>query len=270
MPLLHLAILALVQGVTEFLPISSSGHLILVPRLLGWADQGLVVDVAVHIGTLGAVMLYFWRDMAAMGGGLWRLAKGRGRRDPGVRLAGMIVLASVPVLIAGFFVNAYWAEELRNLTVIGWTMLGFGVVLWIADKIGMTMRRIEHFRGSDVLIVGLAQVLALIPGTSRSGITMTAARLLGVERHEAARFSMLLSVPTIMGAGALKGIELYRAHDVQLTSDVALVALLAFLSALVAIALLMAWLKRASFTPFVIYRILLGAGLLALSYGWFA
>ena len=272
MPILHLAILALIQGVTEFLPISSSGHLVLVPSLLGWPDQGLVMDVAVHVGTLGAVMLYFWRDMAVMAGGVWRLIKSGGgaRRDPGVRLAGLVVLASLPVLVAGFFMNAYWADQLRDMTVIGWTMLGFGVLLWVADQIGMTVRRIDHFGVGDVMIIGLAQVLALVPGTSRSGITMTAARILGVERHEAARFSMLLSIPTIFGAGVLKGIELYRTGDVALTSDAALAALLAFLSALVAIAILMAWLKRASFTPFVIYRILLGAGLLALSYGWFA
>ena len=266
MPVLHIVVLALVQGITEFLPISSSGHLVLVPALTGWVDQGLTIDVAVHVGTLFAVTMYFWRDVLGMIQGVLNLL--RGRVDAHARMAGLIILATLPVIGAGYALNQYGGDGLRSVTVIGWATLGFGIVLYATDKLGMTLRRMEHLGVSDVIIIGLAQVLALIPGTSRSGITMSAARLLGVERSDAARFSMLLSIPTIVGAGVLKGLELYQSGNAQLTSDAVLAAALAFVSALIAIFLLMAWLKRSDFTPFVLYRIVLGVGLLAFSYGY--
>lgn len=268
MPVLHLAILAAVQGVTEFLPISSSAHLILVPLFANWQDQGLIIDVAMHVGTLGAVALYLWRDIWAMLVGLTRAA--RGRRDPGAVLALYLVIATVPVVIAGYFVHRYFPGGIRSIVVIGWATLGFGILLWIADRIGMTFRRIEHLGFADVIVLGFSQVLALIPGTSRSGITMTAGRLLGMERADAARFSMLMSIPTIVGAGVLEGLELYKAADARLTADAFVAAGLAFVTALIAIVLMMAWLRRATFTPFVIYRIFLGAALLAFAYGAFA
>ncbi|MCH7551360.1 MAG: undecaprenyl-diphosphate phosphatase [Proteobacteria bacterium] len=264
MPILHIAVLALVQGVTEFLPISSSGHLILVPAVAGWPDQGLAIDVAMHVGTLGAVILYFHRDLWSMIAGL----AGMRRRDPGARLAGHLVLGTVPAVIAGFLLDRYYPGGIRGLEVIAWTTLGFGVLLFAADRLGMTVRRLEHLRAGDVVIIGLAQVLALVPGTSRSGITMTAGRLLGLERKEAARFSLLLSIPIILGAGALKGWALYRTGDPQLTSDALLAAGMAFAAALVAITAMMAWLRRATFTPFVVYRVGLGGFMLAVIYGW--
>ncbi len=266
MPVLHIVVLALIQGATEFLPISSSGHLVLVPILTGWQDQGQIIDVAVHVGTLGAVLLYFWRDVFGMLKGLLRAA--RGRRDPYAKMAGLVLLATIPVLVAGYALNKYGSGGLRSLNIIAWATLGFGVVLWVTDKAGMTLRRIEHLGIFDVVVIGLAQVLALIPGASRSGITMSAARMLGMERTDAARFSMLLSIPTIIGAGTLAGLELYQSGDIRLTSDAMLAAGLSFATALIAIAVLMAWLKRASFTPFVIYRVILGCGLLGLSYGY--
>lgn len=266
MPVLHIVVLALLQGVTEFLPVSSSGHLALVPVLTDWPDQGLVMDVAVHVGTLGAVVLYFWRDVLGMGRGVL-LALG-GRPDRHARLAGLIVLATIPVMLAGYGLNRYGVDGLRSLNVIAWATLGFGLVLWLTDRVGMTVRRIEHLGLGDAVIIGLAQVLALIPGASRSGLTMSAARILGMERTDAARFSMLLSIPTIIGAGALKGLELYRSGDARLTADALTAAGLSFIVALVTIFFLMAWLKRSGFTPFVIYRVLLGLGLLGLSYGY--
>ena len=266
MPILHLAVLALVQGITEFLPISSSGHLVLVPALTGWPDQGLLIDVAVHVGTLGAVVLYFWRDLGAMVLGVGRLI--RGRDDQGSKLAGYLVLATLPAVLAGFFLNRHYPGEFRGLEVIAWTTLGFGVLLFISDKLGMTVRRVDHLRLGDALIIGMAQVLALIPGTSRSGITMTAARFLGLERREAARFSMLLAIPVILGAGGLKGWDLYKAGDAQLTGDAFFAAGLSFAAALLTLAALMAWLRRSSFTPFVVYRVFLGLFLLAVVYGW--
>ena len=266
MPILHIVVLALVQGITEFLPVSSSGHLALVPFFTGWPDQGLIIDVAVHVGTLGAVVLYFWRDIGAMLRGL--LMALRGRNDPYAKLSGLIVLATIPVFAAGYGLNYYGVDGLRSLNVIAWTTLGFGIVLWIADKAGMTLRRIEHMGISDATIIGFAQVLALVPGTSRSGITMSAARILGMERGDAARFSMLLSIPTIIGAGTLAGLDLYRAGDLRLTNDAILAAVLSFVTALSAISFLMAWLRRSSLAPFAVYRIILGGGLLGLSYGY--
>jgi undecaprenyl-diphosphatase len=266
LPILHIVVLAIIQGVTEFLPISSNAHLILAQRLTGWPEQGLIINVALHVGTLGAVMLYLWRDLWAMTRGLAQLAKGR--PDPAAKLAGYLVAATVPVVIAGYLVDRYIPNGIQNMTLIAWATLGFGILLLVADKLGMTVRRVEHLRFGDVMIIGLAQVLALIPGTSRSGITIVAARFLGMERRESARFSMLLSIPVIVGAGVLEGYHLYHAGNAQLTTTAFLAVGLAFATALVAIAAMMAWLKRASFTPFVVYRIGLGGVLLAVVYGW--
>lgn len=264
MPLLHLIVLALVQGITEFLPISSSAHLILVPYVTGWQDQGLLLDVAVHVGTLLAVLIYFWRDV-------WEMLRGlmlalRGKRSPGQRMIVHLVIATIPAILAGYLLHKYAGDALRSVAIIAWATIGFGVLLYIADKIGMTVRRIEHMNIGTALVLGLAQVLAFIPGTSRSGITMTAARFLGYERADTARFSMLMSIPVIAGAGLLGALDLVEAGDVRLTEDALIGAGLAFVSALIAIALMMRWLRRASFTPFVIYRLLLGAALLALIY----
>ncbi|NIY75675.1 undecaprenyl-diphosphate phosphatase [Thalassospira sp. HF15] len=265
MTLQHIILLAIVQGITEFLPISSSGHLVLAPAITGSADQGLLVDVAVHVGTLAAVLIYFWRDVFAMLAGFVRLFTGR--INAGARLAIHIVLATIPVIAVGFYFKVSGIEEqLRSVEIIAWTTLGFGVLLWIADKVGMTINRLEHMRWGGALFIGLAQVLALVPGTSRSGITMTAARFMGYERSDAAQFSMLMSIPVILGAGLLAGIDLQQAGDINLTEDVLLAAGLSFITALIAIALLMSWLKRSSFTPFAIYRILLGGGLLVWIY----
>lgn len=264
MTLLQIVVLAVVQGITEFLPISSSGHLVLVPVAFDWPDQGVLLDVAVHVGTLVAVMLYFWRDLAAMVAGLGRLL--RGKVDPGARLAGLVVMATLPVVGVGYLARDLIGEELRSLTVIGWTTLGFGIALWLADRIGMTVRRVDHLTWRDALLIGVAQCLALIPGTSRAGITMTAARVLGYERADSARFSMLLSIPTILAAGLLAGLEVRASGDLDLSRDMILAGALSCLVALAAIALMMAWLKRAGFTPFVLYRIALGSLLLWIAY----
>lgn len=266
MALTQILVLAIVQGITEFLPISSSGHLILVPILADWPDQGVMLDVAVHVGTLGAVAIYFWRDLFAMVKGLLNLL--RGRRDPGAKLAGQVIVATIPVLVGGYLFSQYVGDALRSIEVVGWATLVFGVLLYVADRMSMTVKRLDHSTYVDVLVIGIAQVLALIPGTSRSGITMTAARFLGFERPDAARFSMLLSVPTIAASGLWLGMEIYEAGDVQLTQGVLTAAGLSFATAIISIAALMAWLQRSTFTPFVIYRVVLGVILLAFAYGW--
>ena len=257
MTLLHIVVLALVQGITEFLPISSSAHLILVPKLTGWPDQGLTMDVAVHVGTLGAVVAYLWRDMVRILAGLGRIS--RRRPNPGARLLGLIVVATIPVVIVGYLVNEYVGDALRSIQVIAWSSLVFGVMLYAVDRMSMKVRRLDHMTLGGALFIGLAQVLAFVPGTSRAGITITAARVLGFERRDAARFSMLLSIPTILAAGTLKGYEIYTSGDLRLGADALLAAGLSFVAALIAIAAMMAWLRHASYTPFVIYRVLLSA-----------
>jgi undecaprenyl-diphosphatase len=262
MSLLQLIVIATVQGLTEFLPISSSAHLIVIPRFTNWQDQGLGVDVAVHVGTLGAVAVYFRRDIGAMLAGLVAAASGR-PTHAGARMAGLLIVATIPVVVVGGALHALGFEEsLRRVDVIGATMAGFGVLLFVADRAGTTVRRLEHLGARGAIFIGLAQVLALVPGTSRAGITITAARILGFERRDAARFSMLLSIPTIAGAGLLKGVDLYRSGDVDLGLSAAFAAALAFLVALASIAVMMAWLRRAGFTPFVVYRVIAGAALL--------
>ena len=266
MPFIHIAVLAAVQGLTEFFPVSSSGHLVLVPHVFGWADQGLAMDVAVHVGTLGAVIAYFWRDLWRMAGGLGRLVQGKPNRE--ATLVFYFAAATVPAVIAGLLLHQYMPGGIRSLVVVGWTTLGFGIVLWLADRFSIMVRRIEHMKLFDALVIGLAQAVALIPGTSRSGITMTAARFLGMERHEAARFSMILSIPAIAGAGVLEGWEMIKAGGTPFSPDILMAAGLAFVAGLFAILILMAWLRRASFAPFVVYRIALGSLILALSYGF--
>ena len=262
---LQLVVLAMVQGITEFLPISSSAHLILVPIFTDWPDQGPAIDVAVHVGTLGAVMVYFRSDLWFMLGGLRRL--GGGGRGPAARLVVHVAVATIPVVIAGAVFSAVGLGVLRSPVLIGWTMLGFGVLLYAADRLNLTIRRIDHMTLGHALFIGVAQVLALVPGTSRAGITMTAARALGYERTEAARFSMLLSMPTIIAAGALIAYKLYSAGDAALGAAAVAAAALAFASALGTLGLMMAWLRSASFTPFVVYRVALGGYLLWWAYG---
>ena len=274
MSLLHVVILAVVQGITEFLPISSSGHLVLAWEVFDAAEMAgieqaeserLTLDIAVHVGTLAAVCLYAWREIAQMAGGVTRLAVGQW--TPGARLAGLVVAGSLPLILVGGLFKDEITAILRDPAIVAWATIGFGIVLYIADRSAMTFRRIDHMTLSASLVIGCAQVLALIPGTSRSGITMTAARALGFERVEAARFSLLLAIPAILGAGSLAGHDLYESGNVALGYEALVGAVLSFAVALLAIVLMIGWLRRASFTPFVVYRLLLGGLLLWWIYG---
>jgi len=263
-PLTQLIVLAVIQGLTEFLPISSSGHLALVPMLTDWPDQGLPMDVAVHVGTLCAVVIYFWRDLWEMAAGLFNYL--RGRRDPAARLAIQIIVATIPVLVAAWAFEKYVGDSVRTMKVIAWTTLGYGILMYIADRISLTVRRVEHATFGDALIIGMAQILALVPGTSRSGITITAARFLGYERAEAARFSFLMSVPTISAGGLWLLLKLREAESAALTNDALLGITLSFVVGIFAIAFMMRWLRRSTLTVFVVYRLILGAVLLAIAY----
>ena len=267
MPLLHLILVALIQGVTEFLPVSSSGHLVLVPVVTGYADQGLAVDVAVHVGTLLAVLLYFRAEVAIALSGLGDLARGR-HGTPGARLALGLAIATVPVILLGLLLEVTGAADaLRSVAVIGWAMLLFGLVLWWADRFPQ-VRGDADWTPRHALVLGLWQAVALIPGTSRSGIVITGARALGYDREGAARLAMLMSIPTIVAAGSLLGIEAAGAPQPPgFWRDLVLAAALSAAAALAALALMMRLLRSVSFTPYVVYRVALGAALLVWAYG---
>lgn len=257
----NLLVLAIVQGITEFLPISSSAHLILVPQLFGWPDQGLSIDIAVHLGTLLAVMTYFHGEVRRLIVGGLNLVTGRADGD--TRLLLQIVVATIPVVVLGVIFKGIVENELRSPLIIAATTIGFGIVLYLADRKGDAAERtLAGMTYRDALLIGLFQALALVPGVSRSGITMTAALFLAFSRTEAARFSLLLSIPTILAAGLLVGYDLWQSGDAALQADAVYAAVLSFGAALLAIWAMMAWLKRFSFTPFVIYRLVLGAFLL--------
>ena len=266
MPLFHLIILALIQGVTEFLPISSSGHLALYPLLTGQADQGLAIDVAVHVGTLGAVILYFRRDVAAALRGLIFLMRGEANNQE-ARLALLLILSTLPVMAVGLAMSvAGVTDQLRSIAVIGWMTIIWGVALFAADMIGEQKRETDDWNIMDAIWMGLMQVFSLVPGTSRSGVTMTMARALGYARVDAARISMLMSIPTIIAAGALTGVKLAAEGDAAVGFDAGLAALLAFVAAILSLSFMMRMLKNWSMTPFVIYRMILGVILLTVAY----
>ena len=266
MPLMNLVILALIQGITEFLPISSSGHLALFPALSGAADPGLSIDVAVHVGTLVAVVIFFWKDVrAAVVGGLQVLTGKVSTYEAGLALR--LVVATIPVVIAGLLLSmAGLTDIFRNVEIIAWSTIVFGVVLYIFDRWGPQTREAEDWSWRDAIVMGLAQAVALIPGTSRSGITITAARGLGFKRPDAARISMLMSVPTILAAGVLTTKDLLDSGDATLGTEAAIAAVLSCIAALLALALMMRMLRTWSLTPFVIYRLLLGGALLVWLY----
>ncbi len=266
MPLTHLLILALIQGITEFLPISSSGHLILLPKLTGIPDQGQVIDVAAHMGTLLAVILYFWADVRIAAVGTLRLLQGKVDTQ-GAFLALCLLIATVPVMLVGLALKLSGLDDmLRSVAVIGWTMVIFGIVLYWADQVGAESKRDTDWSLKDAFKMGLWQAVALIPGTSRSGITITAARQLGYARPDAAKLSMLMSIPTIVASGLLLGIEVVRDADMAAARDGGIAAVLAFFSALLALTVMMRLLRSVSFTPYVIYRIILGVALLVYAY----
>lgn len=266
MSLFHLFLVALIQGLTEFLPVSSSGHLILLPSLTGMQDQGQTIDIAVHVGTLFAVILYFWADVKIAAGGVGRLAQGK-IDTQGARLAFYLGVATIPVLFFGLILKLTGLDDmLRSVALIGWTMLIFGLVLYWADQKGAVVKQAPDWSTKDALIMGFWQAAALIPGTSRSGATISGARQLGYAREDAAKLSMLMSIPTIIISGFVLGIDVIADADMQLAKDSAIAAALSFVAALFALTLMMRLLKSVSFTPYVIYRIFLGIALLAFAY----
>ncbi len=279
MTFLQLLIIAIVQGVTEFLPISSSGHLILIPKIMQMPDQGPLIDVAVHIGSLLAIILYFWREVLGLArGALASVGIGKGRRvaagrvtESGIapepdqrRLFWWIVIGTVPAVLFGLFLKqGDWLSSFRTTTLVAVNLIAYGILLGIADRVGPSRKRYEDMTLKDAIVVGLAQALALIPGTSRSGVTMTAARFLGYERVEAARFSFLLSIPAVAGAGTLAVLDLAEA-SATMQWDALIAGIMTFAAAFATMAFLMRFLRHASMLVFVLYRIALGAALLVI------
>ena len=261
MDLWHAFTLALVQGLTEFLPISSSAHLILVPRLSGWPDQGLAFDVAVHVGTLSAVLAYFRHELVQLAHG-WFLSLRTRTLNRDARLAWGVLIGTIPVGLCGLLFKDVVETSLRSAEVIAIATIAFGLLLWWADARGRRLRDEHSLRLTDILIVGVAQAVALIPGTSRSGITMTAALMLGLTRTAAARFSFLLSIPAILMAGGYKGVQLLEQSAPVDWLALVLGVVLSGVMAYLCIHFFLKLLERMGMLPFVIYRLVLGVVLL--------
>ena len=262
----HLLLIAVIQGITEFLPVSSSGHLILLPSLSGLDDQGQVIDVAAHVGTLIAVILYFWSDVRAALFGSLRLLRGK-IDTQGAFLALCLLIATVPVILFGLFLKLTGlSDAMRGIAVIGWAMIIFGIVLYWADQKGPMTKTAETWTLKDAFQMGLWQAIALIPGTSRSGITITAGRILGYSRTDAARLSMLMSIPTIVASAAILSLEVIDSGNTSAWRDILIVVGMSFAAALLALTLMMRLLRAVSYTPYVVYRIALGVILLWIAY----
>ncbi|NMW32456.1 undecaprenyl-diphosphate phosphatase [Altererythrobacter sp. RZ02] len=281
MTLFQQILIALVQGITEFLPISSSGHLILIPYLTDLPDQGPLIDVAVHVGSLLAIIVYFFKDVVVLArGGFASIGVGASAPNaPAERkLFWWIALGTIPAVVFGLSIkmgvfnglasNVFGIEiidgdlmsSIRFIDLIAFNLIFYGILLGIADWVGKEIKVFEDMSWRDGLIVGLAQALAIIPGTSRSGVTMTAARALGYKRVEAARFSFLLSIPAVAGAGVLIVPEIFEAGT-ALAWDALVAGVLTFIAAFLTMAFLMNFLKKASMMVFVIYRVVMGVAL---------
>ena len=257
MDLAQVIVLALIQGITEFLPISSSAHLILPAKLTAWPDQGLRFDVAVHLGSLTAVLVYFRHELAGFGRDAIRL-----RAGPSGLLLSKVAIATVPAALAGLLFKPFIESELRAVGVIAIATIAFAIPLWWADRRVTSTRDEYALSYSQAAMVGVAQALALVPGVSRSGITITAALLVGLGRKGAARFSFLLAIPTIAGAALLSAMDARTAAEAVPWTDLGLGFGISAVAAYACISAFVALLNRTGMMPYVVYRLALGAVLL--------
>jgi undecaprenyl-diphosphatase len=277
---LEAIILGLIQGLTEFLPISSSAHLRIFGDLVGWGDPGATFTAITQLGTETAVLIYFWKDITriigkwfrSFGGGGGKRSTGVQKGDPDVRLGWLIIIGTVPIVLVGFFLQDTIRTALRSLWIVAIVLIVFGLLLWLADWLGRRTKPIEAMSYRDGILIGLAQMLALIPGVSRSGASISAGLALGYTRPAAARFAFLLAVPAVFGSGLY---ETYTAFTCEPGVDAGCGAgyglgptiaatVVAFIVGYAVIAFLMRYLETRTFLPFVIYRILLGGVLIAL------
>jgi undecaprenyl-diphosphatase len=261
MSLLHIIVLAIVQGLTEFLPISSSGHLILVPSLLHWSDQGLQFDIAVHFGTLIAVCAYFRNDIIGMSKGAMEILHLQADTLH-ARMVLALALGTVPAAIAGLLLAGWIEENLRSPMVVAGTLAGYGLLLAVADRFGSKLRVITDVGLKDALIIGTAQALALVPGTSRSGITITAGLMLGLRRQDAARFSFLLAIPVIFLAALFEGGQMLLADTSVAWGELGFAAAISAVVAYLSIDFFMRFVNQIGLLPFAIYRLILAAVIL--------
>ncbi len=261
MSIIEIIVLALIQGLTEFLPISSSAHLILPSQILGWQDQGLAFDVAVHVGTLGAVVLYFRKEVVDILGAWFKSFGSQGATDDS-KLGWWIIVGTIPAAILGLIFKDLIELYLRSAWVIAVTTILFGLLLWYADAKGKQTKTIYQLNWKSALMIGMAQAMAMIPGTSRSGITMTAGLMLGMNKQSAARFSFLLAIPVILMMGLYYTIELALGDHIVEWNTLMLGAGLSFISAYACIFFFLKVIERMGMMPFVIYRLLLGLGLI--------
>ena len=260
MSLTYIIVLAVIQGLTEFLPVSSSAHLTLAPLFFGEKNQGLAFDVALHLGTLSAALVYYRKDVweIALAVLQWNKASTKPMRNLGV----YIVLATIPAVLGGLVIHHFYPDGIDNVKVITATTLFFGALMGVADWTGKKDYDIKDIKLRHAMVIGCAQVLSLIPGTSRSGSTMTAARFMGFKREDAARFSFLLGMPATFGAGLMGVVDMIRKHDVSQMHDAAIGAVLSFIVGIAAIHFMIRWLGKFGLMPYVVYRILLGGFLL--------
>ncbi|WP_149981389.1 undecaprenyl-diphosphate phosphatase [Pseudoalteromonas rhizosphaerae] len=261
MSIIEIIVLALIQGLTEFLPISSSAHLILPSQILGWQDQGLAFDVAVHVGTLIAVIIYFRKEVVEILAAWFKSFGAQGTTDDS-KLGWWIILGTIPAAVLGLIFKDLIELYLRSAWVIAITTILFGLLLWYADVKGKQTKTIYQLTWKSALMIGMAQAMAMIPGTSRSGITMTAGLMLGMNKQSAARFSFLLAIPVISMMGLYYTIELALGDHIVDWTTLILGAGLSFLSAYACIFLFLKIIERMGMMPFVIYRLLLGVGLM--------
>ncbi|MGN8852503.1 undecaprenyl-diphosphate phosphatase [Anaerobiospirillum succiniciproducens] len=276
MPITHIVVLALIQGITEFLPVSSSAHLIFPSQLLGWDDQGIAFDVAVHLGTLLAVVIYYISDLYEITIHTIMSMITR-KQTPQSRIGWFIIIGTIPAAVAGLLLEEFVSTAGRSIHIIAYTTIGFGLLLGLASYVNRKMNwhtkanlhnnrpdSLRKLNLAQTLVIGFSQALALIPGTSRSGITMTAGLFLGMRPEAAARFSFLLSIPIILTSALLEGIKLVTSDVPGVANPVEMLVggIIAFITALIVIALFMRFISKSGMAVFVIYRILLGFGLL--------
>jgi undecaprenyl-diphosphatase len=267
---LQIVVFALVQGVTEFVPVSSTTHQVLIRYLTGWTVTGLSLELAAHLGTLAALLLYFWRDIGAMSGSLARASRQMAQGRPlgnDFWLVVKLLVTTVPAIGAEYLIHRFHPSMLRSVEVLAWNTIGFGILLLLVDKTFMTIRSIEHLTLVEALILGFVQMLAFLPGVSRTDITLTGGRLLGMERLEAARFSFLMAVPALVGYSALLGYQIFTSGETAPFSEALTVGALSMGFGLIALTFVMAWLRSASTALFVVYRLAIGAALIVLIHG---
>lgn len=253
-------ILSLVQGITEFLPLSSTGHLILLNKLFHIPSFGRLTEVALHLGTLLVIFVYFWRDILHIIEGIFSVLKGKFL--PGLWLFLFLCAATIPAVIAGYMIHKYGGGFGRAIHIIGWVSIVSGVFLYLVDQGCPTTKTLDNMTFKDALLIGLLQVVAFIPGASRSGMTIIGGRLIGLKRTESVRFSFLLSIPTVIGAVTLTFLELAHAQRFSYSPDLLIAVALSFVVGLCVLFLLMGWLRKFTLTPFAIYRVLFGVFIL--------